>query len=104
MYYCENCMLLSHEDACPDCGNEGLKAPASDALCFLVEKEMIWSGMLMDVLGQKNIPYIYKPVLGAGLAMKAGPALERYRIYVPFSHFDAAQEIVEELFSKASEE
>ena len=104
MYYCEKCMLLTPENHCPTCGTEYLQPPKEGQPCFLTEKEALWSGMLADVLNQKNIPFLQKPLFGAGLAMKAGPAMERYRFYVPFSFYSAAQEIVEELFGEASEE
>ncbi len=102
MYYCEKCMLLSQEDVCPACGGRDLKAPEDGDFCFLTEKETIWAGMLEDVLNQKNIPFTNKPVLGAGLAMRTGPAFERYRFYVPFSHISNAKEIVDELFGETS--
>ena len=69
-----------------------------DDICFLTEKELIWSGMLADVLKQNNIPFIQKSVMGAGLAMRAGQMLESVKFYVACKDFDAAQEIVEELF------
>jgi hypothetical protein len=104
MYYCDNCMLLSQLDACPHCGRRGLKPPQDSDFCFLADKEMMWGGMLADVLKQKGIPYVDKPVFGAGLAVKTGYALERYRYYVPFSRLCDAREIVDELFGEANNE
>lgn len=104
MYYCDKCMLLSQEDNCPKCRKKELKLPEDGDFCFLAEKEMIWGGMLADVLKQKGIPYIDRPVLGAGLAMETGFALERYRYYVPFSYFTDAKDIVDELFGETSNE
>jgi hypothetical protein len=93
-------MLLTGEDVCPHCRSKKLRTPVDSDFCFLVEKEMIWGGMLADVLKQKGIPYYDKPVLGAGLTMETGMALERYRYYVPFSHLSEAREIVDELFGE----
>ena len=104
MFYCDTCMLLSEGEECPVCGKPELKNPEPDDLCFLAEKEMIWSGMLADVLEQKNIPFAQKPILGAGMAMTVGLSLERYRFYVPFSRFADAQEIVNELFGETGAE
>ena len=101
MNYCEHCMLLTPSDQCPTCGASSLTAPEEGQPCFLIEKESLWSGMLADVLSQKSIPFSPKPLFGAGLSMKAGPAMERYRFYVPFSFYPAAQEIVEELFGES---
>lgn len=104
MFYCENCMMLSQGDVCTACGRKELRTPEDGDFCFLVEKETIWSGMLADVLKQKNIPFTDKPILGAGLAMRTGPALERYRFYVPFSYISDAKDIVDELFGEISKE
>ncbi len=104
MYYCDQCMMLSQEDTCPHCGRRELKPPEDGDFCFLVEKGMIWGGMLADVLKQKSIPYADRPVMGAGLAMKTGFALERIRYYVPFALLSDAREIVEELFGEDDKE
>ncbi len=71
---------------------------ADEDACFLTEKEMIWGEMLADVLKQHEIPFFYKGVQGAGLAMKAGPVFERYRFYVPYAYLEKASGLVEELF------
>ena len=104
MNYCENCMLLTGEDVCPHCRRKKLRSPVDGDFCFLVEKGMIWGGMLADVLKQKNIPYVDRPVMGAGLATETGFALERIRYYVPYSHLSDAREIVEELFGEEDKE
>ena len=75
-----------------------------DDLCFLTEKEQIWSGMLADVLKQKNIPFIQKSTMGAGMALRAGPMFETVRFYVLNEHLEEAKAIVEELFSSQDEE
>ena len=102
--YCENCCILFAENRCPVCGNKKVRIPEPDDYCFLTEKEMIWAGMLEDVLKQNGIPYFTKQMLGAGLALKIGPMSERYRFYVPYSHFQEADELVEALFAPVQEE
>ena len=67
-------------------------------------KEQIWSGMLADVLKQRNIPFVQKNVLGAGLATKTGPMLESVRFYVFYKQLSEAKAIVDELFSSLNEE
>ena len=100
MNYCEHCMLLTPSDQCPTCGASSLTAPKEDQPCFLIEKDALWSGMLADVLEQNNITFQQKPLFDAVIAVIVGPAMERYRFYVPFSFYPAAQEIVEELFGE----
>ena len=101
--YCENCCILFAENRCPVCGNKKVRIPEPDDYCFLTEKEMIWAGMLEDVLKQNGIPYFTKQMLGAGLALKIGPMSERCRFYVPYSHFQEADELVEALFAPVQE-
>ena len=42
---------------------------------------------------------IINTILGAGMAIKAGALFERIRFYVPFLYLEAANTIVNELFS-----
>lgn len=73
--------------------------PLPNDMCFLTEKELLWSDMLEDVLKQNNIPVFTKKMLGIGMALKVGPMCERVRIYVPYSYLQEAQMIIESLFS-----
>ena len=84
----------------------GEKTPSigPNDLCFLTEKEQLWSGMLADVLNQQKIPFVQKNVFGAGMAMKIGLMNERIRFYVFYGHLAEAKIIVDELFSPLSEE
>ena len=41
--------------------------------------------------------------MGAGMAIKVGPMLERSRFYVPFEQLGKAMAIMEDLFSAAEE-
>ena len=97
--YCENCYVTFEEERCPVCGKKRKRGPAPSDPCFLTEKEQIWSEMLADVLEQNGIPFMEKSVLGAGLALKIGPAHERVRFYVRYDQLPEAGKIVEELFS-----
>ena len=98
--YCKSCKLPFEGERCPVCGRKSKWEIKPDDVCFLVEKEQIWSGMLADVLKQENIPYVTKNVLGAGLAIKVGYMNERVRFYVMYQHLEKAREITEELFSR----
>lgn len=62
-------------------------------------KETIWAGALSDILTQNEVPFATKNTLGAGLSAKMGPALERTRFYVPYSHYQLAQDLEREFFS-----
>ncbi|MBP5665287.1 MAG: hypothetical protein J6X87_03315 [Clostridia bacterium] len=69
----------------------------------MTEQNVIWSGLLADVLKQNGIEFVERNVLGAGLAFKTGMMSERVRFYVFFSRLGDAETIVEGLFSAADE-
>ena len=96
--YCEKCRVLVNGYACPVCGSERIREPTASDLCFLVEKDQVWSGMLADVLQKKQIRFLRRGQLGEGLALKTGPLFERFRFYVFYSDWMRAAEVVEELF------
>lgn len=97
--YCEKCSISFETNCCPACGNKSVRTPLPDDMCFLTEKELLWSEMLEDVLKQNNIPVLTKKMLGIGMALKIGPMSERVRFYVPYSYLQESEMIVEGLFS-----
>ena len=96
--YCKDCKYVYEAPRCPSCGSKhGTPARGGD-LCFLTEKEQIWSGMLSDVLEQNGIAHIRKNLLGAGLTVSIGLGFERVSFFVEYKDLARAREIVEELF------
>jgi len=104
MLYCPNCNVLVREARCPVCGSRNVRSPMPDDYCYFVEKEVIWAGALGDLLTQNQIPFVTKNALGAGLSAKIGPAQERVRFYVPYSHYGSARDLEQEYFSMHSPE
>ena len=102
--YCNICCLSFDGEHCPICGRKSTRCVEPDDLCFLTEKDQIWSGMLADVLRQQNIPFIQKYVLGAGLSIKTGPMLERVRFYVFYKQLPEAMNVVSVMFSPINKE
>lgn len=98
MMYCERCQQIVEETSCPNCGGTRLREPKEKDPCFLTEQDFIHTGILEDILGQNNIPYLRKNVLGAGMAIKVGPMLERGRFFVPYELLPKARELLEDLF------
>lgn len=90
--------------AAPYAEKKNAKQIRSNDLCFLTEKEQLWSGVLADVLNQQKIPFVQKNVFGTGMAMKTGLMNERVRFYVFYGYLAEAKKIVDELFSSFSEE
>ena len=103
MMYCENCCQAVEEASCPTCGSSRLREPKEKDPCFVTEQDFIHTGILEDILGQNSIPFLRKNVLGAGMAIKVGPMLERGRFYVPYELLPQAQELVNDLFSEDGE-
>ena len=101
--YCEKCNRIMEGDRCPVCKSRKIREPEANDPCYLTEQDYISSGILEDMLKQNDIPYLKKDVMGAGMAIKVGPMLERSRFYVPYEHLSNAQAILEYLFSAAEE-
>lgn len=100
LLYCEHCQLAFGSNRCPICRDRNVRQPRSNDPCFLSEKQIIWGEMLEDVLKQNGIPVLMKKKMGAGMALKVGPMLERVELYVPFSRLQDAERIEAELFSE----
>ena len=97
--YCEKCSIPFTGDRCPECGKKRDRYVQPDDICFLTEKELIWSSMLADILKQENIPFMQKNVFGAGITLRTGPMTERVRFYVFYKHLAEATDIVNAYFS-----
>ena len=103
MMYCEKCCQAVEEASCPTCGSSRLREAKEKDPCFLTEQDFIHTGILEDILGQNSIPFLRKNVLGAGMAIKVGPMLERGRFYVPYELLPKALELVNDFFSEEEE-
>ena len=95
--YCEKCSRIIDDTRCPACGSKKVRTPEPADLCFLTEQDYLSTGILSDVLEQNGIPFMKKDVMGAGMAIKVGPMLERTRFYVPYPQLADAETVVEEL-------
>lgn len=100
--YCEKCCRIIEADRCPVCKSKRVREPEAKDPCFLTEQDYLSSGILEDLLKQNGIPYLKKDVMGAGLAIKVGPMLERSRFYVPFEQLESARAVAEEVFPEES--
>lgn len=58
---------------------------------MLTETGYPYSEMLSDLLRQHGIVYTTQGSLGAGMALKVGPGLERTQFYVPGDCLDRAR-------------
>jgi toxin ParE1/3/4 len=99
--YCEKCSRIIDADRCPFCKSRRVREPEAKDPCYLTEQDYISSGILEDLLKQNAIPYLKKDVMGAGMAIKVGPMLERSKFYVPFERLSDAVGVMDNLFSSA---
>ena len=103
MMYCENCMRIIEEERCPVCGNKRIRMPEPTDPCFLTELDYVSSGILEDLLQQNGIPFLKRNVMGAGMAIRVGPMLDRSRFYIPCDRFGEAETLAAELSSNWEE-
>ena len=97
MNYCERCHVAVPEERCPVCGQSHLPAVRGDDYCFLVEKEDMWAQMLLEILEDNGVHPICHDAMDVVWVMRGGEK-SRQRIYVPFRHWDLAQELMQEAF------
>ena len=102
--YCEKCCRIFDGNHCPHCKKSKVREPELSDPCFLTEEDYISSTILEDLLKQDSIPFLKKDVMGAGMAIKVGPMLDRSRFYVPFSVLEKARLVAEELAAAPQEE
>ena len=70
---------------------------------FICEQEALWADMLAQVLHDNGIEFNRQPVLGAGMSIKTGTMLERFRFFVPQAKEEQAKELVLALFGGEAE-
>ena len=102
--YCEKCCRIIEGDRCPVCRSRRVREEKPGDICLLTELDYVSSGILEDVLKQDGIPYLRKDVMGAGMAIKVGPMLDRGRFYVMYEKLTDAQAVVDELFTGIRDE
>ena len=102
--YCEKCNRIIEGDRCPVCRKSRIREPEPKDPCFLCEQDYISSGILEDLLKQNSIPFLKKDVMGAGMAIKVGPMLERSRFYVPYELLESAETVLDDLLAPADGE
>ncbi len=63
-------------------------------LVFLTEKDKFWSEVLIEVLEDNNIPFMFENDMGT-----KGNVIKRYFL-VPKEYYEQAADIVEQLFGE----
>lgn len=66
-------------------------------LVLLISAPSIWSAHVDSWLQERDIPYLKRGQMGAGLAIKLGHIHEVIDFYVPYERLEEAQEGLDEL-------
>ena len=69
-----------------------------DDFCILTEIEQMYGEMLRDVLQEEEIDCVLMPC-GNGVRSQFGLSLGRYKVYVPYKHYESSVEILNSLFN-----
>ncbi len=98
MNYCSRCFHVFEQDQCPVCRNRKIRKVTEEDLCFLIEKQLIWTEIIKQTLEEHEIPYQCRGDKGAGLAIKMGPYLENYEFCVPYCYLEKARILMNKIF------
>ena len=101
MKYCENCNSIVTSERCPACGNKKIREITADDFCFLVECAQMLGDMLNDALLEDGIKCALIPC-GNGIRSKFGLKLDKYKVYVPYAHYEKATEILNALCNEST--
>lgn len=99
MNYCERCHVMTEEDGCPVCGTTQVRTVRGDDYCFLVEKEDMWAKMLVEILEDNGVHPVCQDALDVVMVIRGG-AKSRQSIYVPYRHWELAQELMQAAFQE----
>lgn len=92
--YCEKCKRLCASEKECDCGNQNLREATDQDYCFLLVADEMHSKMLHDCFINNGIDSVLVPT-GDGYRNALGLSLGKYIIYVLYSQYEQAKEIVE---------
>ena len=85
MYYCTNCHRVTPErtENCPYCNKFDRLRPAEEAdECRLTELDALNASVMESLLKEANVPYIARPMMGAGISAALGVTLEKFVFFV----------------------
>ena len=102
MYYCTNCHRVTPEraESCPYCDKFDRLRPAEEAdECRLTELDALNASVMESLLKEANVPYIARPMMGAGISAALGVTLEKFVFFVAYRDYARAQEQLEALLA-----
>lgn len=102
MKYCEKCNLLLTEERCSICGSKKTRDVENGDFCFLIECEQTFGQMLKEIFEKDGIKCALVP-WGDGVRTVFALQLDKYRVYVPYEHYDKSKETVDFFLSDKTE-
>lgn len=81
------------KEQCPVCGDSPLRPVRGDDYCFLVEKEDMWARVLLEILEDNGVHPVSHDAMDVVCLMRGGEK-SRQCIYVPFCHWQLAQDLM----------
>ena len=96
MKYCESCRALCESDCCSICENTELREVRPDDYCILTECAEDFGGLLKYTLADMDIPCALMP-FGNGARSAFGLNLGNFRVFVPYQHFEASKDVLDQL-------
>ncbi len=85
-HYCPHCFISYKGQVCPQCGLRGRLSSPED-LIFYIEADYFLSPRVEDFLKEKEIPYLKRGELGAGLTTRLGFSFEHDRYFLPLKAY-----------------
>lgn len=99
MLFCESChAVFSNGHFCPLCRKRTIRDVKENDLCFFTEQKYLMTSVVEDILNQNALPFITRPVYGAGITAVTGQVLDSIRFYTPYLHYEQACGLMETMF------
>lgn len=99
MRYCSKCGRFAEEEKCPKCKRKMQEVSGNDPV-LLSAMDSLTAAMLEPLLQDAGIPHSRIGTVGTAIAISGGMTLEEIRIYVPFSAYEEAQELLETISAR----
>ena len=99
LFYCAHCYSTSNQPVCPECKKAVTPAQEDDPI-LIGELPHALRNAFQIAFQAREIPFTAMPTLGSGFTLSAGDIFETYRVYVPLSRSEEAQEVLNGLLDE----
>jgi len=101
MLYCTKCMHLLENgtEKCQFCKGKKFREPEANDSVWLTTQNFIFAGIIEELFADHGIPCMKIGRKGEGMSITIGYVAEIYDFYVPFSAYEAALELLEQVLT-----